>query len=146
MTNIHRDEILKAEDLPLYYTAYTPCFRSEAGSYGKDVRGLIRQHQFNKVELVKFTLPENSYDELERLLCDAEEVLQELGLHYRVVVLCTGDMGFAAAKTYDIEVWLPGRTSTGKSPRAAILRATRPAGRPSAAAAPGPSPPNWSTP
>ena len=109
VTNIHRDEILKAEDLPLYYTAYTPCFRSEAGSYGKDVRGLIRQHQFNKVELVKFTLPENSYDELERLLHDAEEVLQELGLHYRVVVLCTGDMGFAAAKTYDIEVWLPGQ-------------------------------------
>ena len=109
VTNIHRDEILPAEDLPLCYTAYTPCFRSEAGSHGKDVRGLIRQHQFNKVELVKFTLPENSYDELERLLHDAEEVLQELGLHYRVVVLCTGDMGFAAAKTYDIEVWLPGQ-------------------------------------
>jgi seryl-tRNA synthetase len=109
VTNIHRDEILNAEDLPLFYTAYTPCFRSEAGSYGKDVRGLIRQHQFNKVELVKFCLPENSYDELERLLADAEEVLQELGLHYRVVVLCTGDMGFAAAKTYDIEVWLPGQ-------------------------------------
>jgi seryl-tRNA synthetase len=109
VTNIHRDEILPAEDLPLYYTAYTPCFRSEAGSYGKDVRGLIRQHQFNKVELVKFTLAENSYDELEGLLKDAEEVLQELGLHYRVVVLCTGDMGFAAAKTYDIEVWLPGQ-------------------------------------
>jgi seryl-tRNA synthetase len=109
VTNIHREEILRAEDLPLYYTAYTPCFRSEAGSYGKDVRGLIRQHQFNKVELVKFTLPETSYDELESLLRDAEEVLQELGLHYRVVVLCTGDMGFAAAKTYDIEVWLPGQ-------------------------------------
>ena len=109
VTNIHRDEILPAEDLPLCYTAYTPCFRSEAGSYGKDVRGLIRQHQFNKVELVKFSLPENSYEELERLLLDAEEVLQELGLHYRVVVLCTGDMGFAAAKTYDIEVWLPGQ-------------------------------------
>jgi len=109
VTNIHRDEILEASDLPLCYTAYTPCFRSEAGSYGKDVRGLIRQHQFNKVELVKFTLPENSYDELERLLADAEEVLQELGLHYRVVVLCTGDMGFSAAKTYDIEVWLPGQ-------------------------------------
>ena len=109
VTNIHRDEILKAEDLPLCYTAYTPCFRSEAGSHGKDVRGLIRQHQFNKVELVKFTLPEHSYDELERLRRDAESVLQELGLHYRVVVLCTGDMGFAAAKTYDIEVWLPGQ-------------------------------------
>jgi seryl-tRNA synthetase len=109
VTNIHREEILRAEDLPLKYTAYTPCFRSEAGSYGKDVRGLIRQHQFDKVELVKFTLPETSYDELESLLRDAEEVLQELGLHYRVVVLCTGDMGFAAAKTYDIEVWLPGQ-------------------------------------
>ena len=109
VTNIHRDEILPGEDLPLYYTAYTPCFRSEAGSYGKDVRGLIRQHQFDKVELVKFTAPETSYDELERLLQDAEEVLQELGLHYRVVVLCTGDLGFAAAKTYDIEVWLPGQ-------------------------------------
>jgi seryl-tRNA synthetase len=107
VTNIHRDEILRAEDLPIHYTAYTPCFRSEAGSYGKDVRGLIRQHQFNKVELVKFSTPESSYNELETLLKDAEEVLQELGLHYRVVVLCTGDMGFAAAKTYDIEVWLP---------------------------------------
>lgn len=109
VTNIHRDEILKAEDLPLYYTAYTPCFRSEAGSHGKDVRGLIRQHQFDKVELVKFSAPETSYEELESLLQDAEEVLQELGLHYRVVVLCTGDMGFSAAKTYDIEVWLPGQ-------------------------------------
>jgi seryl-tRNA synthetase len=109
VTNIHRDEILREEDLPIYYTAYTPCFRSEAGSYGKDVRGLIRQHQFNKVELVKFVTPENSYQELETLLQDAEEVLKELGLHYRVVVLCTGDMGFAAAKTYDIEVWLPGQ-------------------------------------
>jgi len=109
VTNIHREEILPEEDLPLKYTAYTPCFRSEAGSYGKDVRGLIRQHQFNKVELVKFTTPETSYEHLEGLLQDAEEVLQELGLHYRVVVLCTGDMGFAAAKTYDIEVWLPGQ-------------------------------------
>jgi seryl-tRNA synthetase len=107
VTNIHRDEVLREEDLPLYYTAYTPCFRSEAGSYGKDVRGLIRQHQFNKVELVKFTTPETSYGELESLLLNAEQVLKELGLHYRVVVLCTGDMGFAAAKTYDIEVWLP---------------------------------------
>ena len=109
VTNMHRDEILKEEDLPLYYTAYTPCFRSEAGSYGKDVRGLIRQHQFDKVELVKFTTPETSYDELEGLLQNAEAVLKELGLHYRVVTLCTGDMGFAAAKTYDIEVWLPGQ-------------------------------------
>uniref|UniRef100_A0A7C3YZW4 Serine--tRNA ligase n=1 Tax=Desulfobacca acetoxidans TaxID=60893 RepID=A0A7C3YZW4_9BACT len=109
VTNIHREEILREEDLPIYYTAYTPCFRSEAGSYGKDVRGLIRQHQFDKVELVKFVTPETSYNELELLLQDAEAVLQELGLHYRVVVLCTGDLGFAAAKTYDLEVWLPGQ-------------------------------------
>lgn len=107
VTNIHRGEILKGSDLPLSYTAYTPCFRKEAGSYGKDVRGLIRQHQFNKVELVKFAHPSTSYAELERLLSDAEEVLRRLGLHYRVVELCTGDMGFSAAKTYDIEVWLP---------------------------------------
>jgi seryl-tRNA synthetase len=109
VTNIHRGEILREEDLPIYYTAYTPCFRSEAGSYGKDVRGLIRQHQFDKVEMVKFTSPETSFEELEILLENAEAVLQELGLPYRVVVLCTGDMGFAAAKTYDIEVWLPGQ-------------------------------------
>ena len=107
VTNIHRGEILKGSDLPISYTAYTPCFRKEAGSYGKDVRGLIRQHQFNKVELVKFAHPSTSYAELERLLSDAEEVLRRLGLHYRVVELCTGDMGFSAAKTYDIEVWLP---------------------------------------
>ncbi len=109
VTNIHRDEILKEEDLPIYYTAYTPCFRREAGSYGKDTRGLIRQHQFNKVELVKFSKPEDSYDELERLTRDAEDILQRLGLPYRVVVLCTGDLGFSASKTYDIEVWLPGQ-------------------------------------
>jgi seryl-tRNA synthetase len=109
VTNIHRGEILREEDLPIYYTAYTPCFRSEAGSYGKDVRGLIRQHQFDKVEMVKFTTPETSYAELELLLQNAAAVLQELGLPYRVVVLCTGDMGFAAAKTYDLEVWLPGQ-------------------------------------
>ncbi|MGA7577260.1 MAG: serine--tRNA ligase [Desulfobaccales bacterium] len=109
VTNIHRDEILPAENLPLRYTAYTPCFRSEAGSHGKDVRGLIRQHQFDKVELVKFTTPETSYEELEGLRGDAEMVLQELGLPYRVVELCTGDLGFAAAKTYDLEVWLPGQ-------------------------------------
>jgi seryl-tRNA synthetase len=109
VTNIHREEILNGGELPIYYTAYTPCFRSEAGSHGKDVRGLIRQHQFNKVELVKFATPETSEAELEGLLKNAEAVLQELGLHYRVVVLCTGDMGFAAAKTYDIEVWLPGQ-------------------------------------
>lgn len=109
VTNIHRGDILRASDLPLSYTAYTPCFRKEAGSYGKDVRGLIRQHQFNKVELVKFVHPATSYDELEVLLGNAEEVLRRLGLHYRVVELCTGDLGFSAAKTYDIEVWLPGQ-------------------------------------
>ncbi len=109
VTNIHRDEILREDQLPIYYTAYTPCFRREAGSYGKDVRGLIRQHQFNKVELVKFVKPENSYDELEKLTANAEDILQKLGLPYRVIVLCTGDMGFSSAKTYDIEVWLPGQ-------------------------------------
>ena len=109
VTNIHQDEVLEEKALPLYYTAYTPCFRKEAGSYGKDTRGLIRQHQFNKVELVKFTKPENSYDELEKLLADAEEVLKKLQLPYRVVNLCTGDLGFSASKTYDIEVWLPGQ-------------------------------------
>jgi seryl-tRNA synthetase len=107
LTNIHQGEILDADHLPIYYTAYTPCFRSEAGSYGKDTRGLIRQHQFNKVEMVKLTSPETSYDELEKMLSDAEAVLQRLDLPYRVVTLCTGDMGFSAAKTYDIEVWMP---------------------------------------
>ncbi len=107
LTNLHREEILDARKLPLKYTAYTPCFRSEAGSYGADVRGLIRQHQFDKVELVKITTPEQSYDELEALTANAETVLQRLGLAYRTVLLCTGDMGFASAKTYDIEVWLP---------------------------------------
>ena len=107
VTNLYRGEILDGRRLPLKYTAYTPCFRSEAGSHGTDVRGLIRQHQFDKVELVKFTTPETSYDELERLTADAERVLQLLGLPYRTVVLCTGDMGFSSAKTYDIEVWLP---------------------------------------
>ena len=109
VTNIHQNEILKNSDLPLYYTAYTPCFRSEAGSHGKDTRGLIRQHQFNKVELVKFVTPETSYEELEGLLLNAEEVLKRLAIPYRVVSLCTGDLGFSAAKTYDIEVWLPGQ-------------------------------------
>jgi seryl-tRNA synthetase len=109
VTNIHRDEILSEKDLPIYYTAYTPCFRREAGSYGKDVRGLIRQHQFNKVELVKFVKPEDSYKELELLTNDAEDILQKLDLPYRVVALCTGDLGFAASKTYDLEVWLPGQ-------------------------------------
>jgi len=107
LTNLHREEILDGRDLPLKYTAYTPCFRSEAGSYGADVRGLIRQHQFDKVELVKFTAPDQSYAELEGLTRDAETVLERLGLPYRRVLLCTGDMGFASAKTYDIEVWLP---------------------------------------
>jgi seryl-tRNA synthetase len=109
VTNLYRDETLDAAKLPICLTAYTPCFRSEAGSYGKDVRGIIRQHQFQKVELVKFSRPESSYDELEKLTHNAETVLQKLGLHYRVVTLCTGDMGFSAAKTYDIEVWLPGQ-------------------------------------
>lgn len=109
LTNIHRGEILSKEDLPLRYVAYTPCFRREAGSYGQDVRGLIRQHQFNKVELVKFTEPDSSYDELEKMVDDAEEVLRRLRIPHRVVALCTGDLGFASAKTYDIEVWLPGQ-------------------------------------
>jgi seryl-tRNA synthetase len=107
VTNLYRGEILDGRQLPLKYTSYTPCFRSEAGSYGADVRGLIRQHQFDKVELVKFAAPETSYAELEGLTADAERVLQLLGLPYRTVLLCTGDMGFSAAKTYDIEVWLP---------------------------------------
>ncbi|WHZ21212.1 MAG: Seryl-tRNA synthetase [Nitrospira sp.] len=107
ITNLHREEILAEESLPIRYTAYTPCFRREAGSYGKDTRGLIRLHQFNKVELVAFAKPEQSYEELERLTAHAEAVLQGLGLHYRVVALCRGDMGFSSAKTYDIEVWLP---------------------------------------
>ncbi len=107
VTNIYSGEILDEEMLPVYFTAFTPCFRSEAGSYGKDTRGLIRQHQFHKVELVKFALPENSYEELESLLANAETILQRLEIPYRVITLCTGDLGFSAAKTYDIEVWLP---------------------------------------
>ena len=109
VTNLYRDEVLDAARLPISITAYTPCFRSEAGSYGKDVRGIIRQHQFQKVELVKFSRPENSYEEHEKLTRDAEAVLQKLGLHYRVVTLCTGDLSASSAKTYDIEVWLPGQ-------------------------------------
>jgi seryl-tRNA synthetase len=109
VTNLYRDEIIDAAKLPIKLTAYTPCFRSEAGSYGKDVRGIIRQHQFQKVELVKFARPETSYDELEKLTHDAETVLQKLGLPYRVMALCTGDMSFTSAKTYDLEVWLPGQ-------------------------------------
>ncbi|AAC06595.1 serine--tRNA ligase [Aquifex aeolicus] len=107
LTNLYREEILKEENLPIYLTAYTPCYRREAGAYGKDIRGIIRQHQFDKVELVKIVHPDTSYDELEKLVKDAEEVLQLLGLPYRVVELCTGDLGFSAAKTYDIEVWFP---------------------------------------
>lgn len=107
VTNIHQGEILEENVLPIYYTAHTPCFRSEAGSYGKDTRGLIRQHQFNKVELVKFCQPENSYDELESLLSNAESILKKLAIPYQVIELCTGDLGFSAAKTYDIEVWMP---------------------------------------
>jgi seryl-tRNA synthetase len=109
ITNLHRDEILDEEMLPIHYMAYTPCFRSEAGSYGKDTKGIVRQHQFNKVELVKFCQPEHSYTELESLLLDAEEVLKKLNLPYRTIELCTGDLGFSASKTYDIEVWLPGQ-------------------------------------
>jgi seryl-tRNA synthetase len=111
LTNLHREEILEQDELPVNYVAYTPCFRSEAGSYGKDVRGLIRQHQFNKVEMVKLTEPEDSYDELEKMVQNAEAVLKKLELPYRVVELCTGDMGFGAAKTYDLEVWLPGQNT-----------------------------------
>jgi seryl-tRNA synthetase len=109
VTNIHREEILSEEVLPILYVSYTPCFRSEAGSHGKDTRGLIRQHQFNKVELVKFTRPDDSYGELEKLTGNAEEILKRLELPYRVVSLCTGDLGFSSAKTYDLEVWLPGQ-------------------------------------
>jgi seryl-tRNA synthetase len=109
VTNLHRDEMLEAADLPKKYVSFTPCFRSEAGSYGKDVRGLIRQHQFHKVEMVKLTTPESSMDEHEAMVSDAEEVLKRLELPYRVVLLATGDMGFSAAKTYDLEVWLPGQ-------------------------------------
>ena len=111
VTNLHRDETLEGKRLPLKYAAWTPCFRSEAGSYGKDTRGIVRQHQFQKVEMVKFTSPETSYDELESLTRDAETILQTLELPYRVVELCTGDLGFAAAKTYDLEVWLPGQNA-----------------------------------
>jgi len=109
VTNIHREEILEEKALPIYYVAYSPCFRAEAGSYGKDTRGLIRQHQFNKVEMVKFTSPETSYDELEKLTVNAEEVLKRLNIPYRTVSLCTGDLGFSSAKTYDVEAWLPGQ-------------------------------------
>ena len=109
VTNLYRDETLDADALPAKFCAYTPCFRSEAGSYGRDVRGIIRQHQFQKVELVKFTRPDQSYDELEKLTHDAENILRKLGLPFRTVCLCTGDMGFSSAKTYDIEVWLPGQ-------------------------------------
>ena len=108
VTNLHRNEIILEEDLPIHYVAYSPCFRRESGSYGKDTRGLLRVHQFNKVELVKFTAPEHSYTELETLTLQAESILKNLGLHYRVVELCTGDLSFAATKCYDLEVWAPG--------------------------------------
>jgi len=111
VTNLHSGEVLNLDQLPVAYTAFTPCFRSEAGSYGKDTRGLIRQHQFNKVELVKLAHPENSYEELDKLRDDAERILQLLGLHYRTVVLCSGDLGFSAAKTYDLEVWVPSQNT-----------------------------------
>ena len=111
VTNIYAGEILDGCQLPIYLTAYTPCFRSEAGSYGKDTRGLIRQHQFNKVELVKLARPDTSYEELESLTRDAEQILKRLGLHYRVISLCTGDLGFSSAKTHDLEVWLPGQNA-----------------------------------
>jgi len=111
VANIHRDEILKESQLPIYYCAYTPCFRGEAGAAGVGTRGMIRVHQFDKVELIKIVKPENGYDEQEKMLANAERVLQLLGLHYRVVLLCTGDMGFASARTYDIEVWAPGQGS-----------------------------------
>jgi len=111
VTNIHRDEILSEKELPVCYAAYSPCFRAEAGSYGKDTRGLIRQHQFNKVEMVKFSKPEHSYEELEKLTLNAEEVLKRLKIPYRVVSLCTADLGFSSAKTYDIEAWLPGQAA-----------------------------------
>ena len=108
VTNIHRNDILKESDLPKYYVAYSPCFRRESGSYGKETRGLLRVHQFNKVELVKFSKPENSYDELETLTTQAESILKKLGLHYRVISLCAGDLSFSAAKCYDLEIWAPG--------------------------------------
>ncbi len=111
VTNIYRDEILEEEKLPIYFVAYSACFREEAGSYGKDTRGLIRQHQFNKVEMVKFSKPESSYDELEKLTANAEEVLKKLGIAYRTVCLCTADLGFSSAKTYDVEAWLPGQNT-----------------------------------
>jgi seryl-tRNA synthetase len=111
VTNIYRDEILEEEKLPVYFVAYSACFRAEAGSYGKDTRGLIRQHQFNKVEMVKFSKPESSYDELEKLTANAEEVLKRLGIPYRTVCLCTADLGFSSAKTYDVEAWLPGQNT-----------------------------------
>src|SRR5579862_1405058 len=126
VTNLYRDEVLDNAKLPIALTAYTPCVRSEAGSYGKDVRGIIRQHQFQKVELVKFSRPEESYEQLEKLTRNAEEVLQKLGLHYRVMTLCTGDMSSTSAKTYDLEVWLPGQQLYQRFLHARILRRTRP--------------------
>jgi seryl-tRNA synthetase len=127
VTNIHRDEVLNEKDLPIYYVAYTPCFRAEAGSYGKDTRGLIRQHQFNKVELVKFTTPEGSYDELEKLTINAEEVLKRLNIPFRTVSLCSADLGFSSAKTYDLRRGYRDRIRTGRYRPAVISRISRPA-------------------
>ena len=134
LTNLHRGEILDGRDLPIRYTAYTPCFRSEAGSYGQDVRGLIRQHQFDKVELVKLTTPEQSYDELEKLVANAEEVLKRLGLPFRTVVLCTGDIGFARPRPTTSKCGCRARRPTGKSLPAATPRPSRPAARTSSSA------------
>ncbi len=142
LTDLYRNEILDGGVLPRRFVAYTPCFRSEAGSYGKDIRGLIRQHQFNKVEMMIFSRPETSYDELEFMTASAEEVLKRLGLHHRVVLLCTGDMGFASAKTYDLEVWMPGRNGLhGDLFVLELRRFPGPPGPTSASAgSPGPSP------
>ena len=126
MTNIHADEVLNEEDLPKNYTAFTPVSAPRRVPMERTPGGLIRQHQFNKVEMVKIVRPETSYEELELLLGNAEAILRELGIHYRVIMLCTGDTGFSSAKTYDIEVWLPGKTLTERSPHAAILRTSRP--------------------
>ena len=128
VTNLHRGEIIDGDQLPIYYAAYTACFRAEAGAAGRDTKGLIRQHQFNKVELVKFVKPETSYEELDKLVADASEVLKRLGLPFRQTMMCTGDVGFAAAKKYDLEVWSPATTGTLKFHPAAILKISRPAG------------------
>ena len=146
VTNLYRDETLDGTRLPISLTAYTPCFRSEAGSYGKDVRGIIRQHQFQKVELVKFAKPEQSNEEHEKLTRDAETVLQKLGLPYRVMALSTGDMGFSSAKTYDIEVWLPGQQRVPRNLVLLELRASRRGAPTSATGQKAARKPSWYTP